>query len=56
MIALDEVTIPAGESVNFEPGAKHLMLMRPTGELASVSLEIFSGPDMLLAIHTTVAR
>jgi len=56
MIALEEVQIPAGGSVRFEPGAKHLMLMRPAGELAAVSLEFYSDADMLLAVETTVVR
>ena len=56
MVALGEVTIPAQGSVDFEPGAKHLMLMRPAGELATVSLEFYSGTDMVLAIDTVVAR
>lgn len=56
MVALGEVTIPAGESVSFEPGGRHLMLMRPADELASVSLEFYSGPDMLLAVDTAVVR
>jgi len=56
MIALDEVTVPAGQSVRFEPGARHLMLMRPAGELATASLEFYSGPDLLLAIDAVVTR
>lgn len=56
MVALDEILIPAGQSVQFEPGAKHLMLMRPAGELTTVSLEFYSGTDMLLAVDAAVAR
>ena len=56
MVALDEVSIPAGQSVHFEPGAKHLMLMRPAAELTSVSLEFYSGADLLLAVDAAVAR
>ena len=56
MVALDEVSIPAGQSVDFEPGAKHLMLMRPAGELTSVALEFYSGPNLLLSVDATVAR
>ena len=56
MVALDEVRIPAGQSVHFEPGGKHLMLMRPAGELSAVSLEFYSGANMILAVDTAVAR
>ncbi len=56
MVALDEVTVPAGQSVSFEPGARHLMLMRPDGELTAVSLEFYSGPDRVLAVDAAVAR
>lgn len=56
MVALGEVTIPAEDSVSFKPGARHLMLMRPTGELATVSLEFYSASDLVLAVDATVSR
>ena len=56
MVALGEVTIPAKDSVSFEPGAKHLMLMRPGGELATVSLEFYSASDLVLAVDATISR
>ena len=56
MVDRGEVTIPADESVSFEPGGRHLMLMRPTGELASVSLEFYSNSNLVLAVDATVSR
>lgn len=56
MAALGQVTIPAGGSVSFEPGAKHLMLMQPAGEFVSVSLAFYSGPNLVLAVDAAVSR
>ena len=56
MVALGELRIPAGKSVRFEPGARHLMLMQPAREFTSVSLEFYSGSDLLLAVDAAVAR
>ena len=56
MVALDEVTIPAGSSVSFQPGGKHLMLMRPVDALDAVTLEFYAGDDVVLTLSTTVRR
>jgi copper(I)-binding protein len=56
MAALDEVTIPAGSSVSFQPGGKHLMLMRPVGQLDAVTLDFYAGDDIVLTLATTVRR
>ena len=53
MVRLGELVIPPSASLVFEPGAKHLMLMRPTGELDSVTLSIHSGDTVLLTIDAT---
>ena len=50
MSRLDEVVLPAGEAVQFEPGGKHLMLMRPDENLDAVTLELHSGDAVLLTI------
>jgi copper(I)-binding protein len=56
MVALDAITVPAGSSVAFEPGGKHLMLMRPSDELDAVTLEFYAGPDVVLTLATTARR
>lgn len=55
MYPLDTVAIPAGESVQFKPGGKHLMLMRPTGDTGSTTLEFFSGDALLLRVDATMS-
>ena len=56
MVALGELTVPAGSSVAFEPGGKHLMLMRPVDDLGSVTLDFYAGDDVVLTLATTVER
>jgi copper(I)-binding protein len=56
MVALDQLTIPAGSSVTFEPGGKHLMLMRPDDPLDAVTLDFHAGGDVVLTLATTVRR
>jgi len=55
MYPLDTVAIPAGESVHFKPGGKHLMLMRPTGDASSTTLEFYSGDALLLTVDATMS-
>lgn len=55
MIPLDAVAIPAGQSVQFKPGGKHLMLMRPSGEAGSTTLEFYSGDTLLLTVDATMS-
>ncbi len=55
MYALDEVTIAAGQKVAFEPGGKHLMLMRPTSDADSATLEFYADDVLLLSVSTTFA-
>lgn len=54
MRALDEVTIPPGDSVDFEPGARHLMLIQPTGETDNVTLKFIAGEAVVLTINATL--
>jgi copper(I)-binding protein len=56
MVALDAITVPAGSTVSFEPGGKHLMLMRPSDELDTVTLEFYAGPDVVFTLATTARR
>ena len=51
MYALGDVTILAGASVRFEPGGKHLMLLRPTGETDSVVLEFHANEAVVLTVN-----
>ena len=56
MVELEAVTVPAGSAVAFEPGGKHLMLMRPPDELDAVTLEFYAGPDIVLTLATSARR
>lgn len=56
MEKLPQIEIPAGQSVLFEPGAKHLMLRYPDETPSQVTLQFFSGDDLLLDITTAVAK
>ncbi len=51
MYALGELTILAGATVRFEPGGKHLMLIRPTGDVDTVTLEFYAGKAVVLTIN-----
>ncbi|NIL95404.1 MAG: copper chaperone PCu(A)C [Woeseiaceae bacterium] len=50
MIELSEVTIEPSSSVAFEPGGKHLMLMRQKGEPDLVTLELHADETVVLTI------
>lgn len=54
MRPLDEVTIQPGGSVDFEPGARHLMLIQPTGETDNVTLEFIAGEATVLTINVAL--
>jgi len=51
MYALGELTILAGATVRFEPGGKHLMLIRPTGDVDTVTLEFYAGKAVVLTVN-----
>ena len=44
MVSLDEVPLPAGETVRFRPGELHLMMIGPTDE-------VVLGADLELTLH-----
>ena len=50
MRALPALSIQAGETVRFEKGAKHLMLMRPIESFNSVTLQFYSNDEVLLTV------
>jgi len=54
MRAIAEFQIPAGETLRFQRGAKHVMLMRPTGPFTTVSLQFFDGDVLLLEVDSEI--
>lgn len=56
MRPIKELVIPANSSVSLQRGGKHLMLMRPTGALDTVSLSFYSGDTLLLNVSAPVSR
>ena len=56
MYELGDLTLLPNKSVEFRPGGKHLMLMRPVEELDMVTLEFHSGDAILLTINTAVTE
>lgn len=52
MRGIDELRIDPGESIRFEPGGRHLMLLEPQDSLHTVTLNIYSGETLLLAVST----
>ena len=54
MSALGQVVLPAGSALEFEPGGKHLMLMRPRDNLDSVALEFHSGDAIVLTVSVSI--
>jgi len=56
MRRIEELTIPPNSSVSLQPGGKHLMLLRPTGALDTVSLSFYSGDSLLLNVKAPVSR
>jgi len=55
MYPLGDLTILAGTTVHFEPGGKHLMLMRPVGEFESVTLEFHAGDAVVLTLNASLS-
>ena len=54
MRAIPAIEIPAGDNVTLRRGGKHLMLMRPAGSAATVSLHFFDRDDLLLSAETRI--
>lgn len=55
MYRLGDLTVAAKSSVVFEPGGKHLMLMRPVGEIDTVSLDFYAGEAVVLTVNVTLS-
>jgi len=54
MRALEKVTIAPDQTIKFEPGGRHLMLMRPTGATGTVTLHFLAGEAPLLSVTAAV--
>ena len=54
MYELGDLTILPGHTVRFEPGGKHLMLMRPVAGADAVTLEFYAGKALILTINTSL--
>ena len=54
MRPLPELAIPAKKTVTLQRGGKHLMLMRPTGSAARVSLQFFDNDTLVLSVETAI--
>jgi len=55
MYALGDMRVLAKSSVVFQPGGKHLMLMRPVGEFDTVTLDFFAGRAVVLTVNVTLS-
>jgi len=56
MVPIEMLNLQPGETVSFEPGGKHLMLMRPADDIDSVTLNFFAGASQLLSVSTVFNR
>lgn len=54
MVQLPEVVIPAGQSLLFEPGGKHLMLRYPETLPTHVTLRFFADSTPLLSVSISL--
>ena len=53
MRRLEELVVPARQSVRLERGGKHLMLMRPGDDLSNVTLNFYSDDALLLSVSVS---
>jgi len=56
MRALQDFSIPPGQTVRFERGGKHLMLTRPGEDIDTVTLDFFADDTLLLSITVEPER
>jgi copper(I)-binding protein len=56
MVQLEILTLQPRETVSFERGGKHLMLMQPSDDIDSVTLQFFAGESLLLSVSTDFDR
>jgi copper(I)-binding protein len=52
MRAIPVLEIADGETIIFERGGKHLMLMQPVGKPGTVTLNFYSDDVLLLSVST----
>ena len=50
MRPLPFVSVPPGETIRFEKGGKHLMLMKPTEQTDDVTLRFYSDDALLMSV------
>ena len=50
MQRIQKLMVPANSSVSLEPGGKHLMLMRPSNGIDTVSLSFYSDDTLILSV------
>ena len=55
MYPLGDMAILAKSSVVFQPGGKHLMLMRPIGEFDTISLDFYAGKAVVLTVNVPLS-
>lgn len=55
MYPLGDLTILAGTTVQFEPGGKHLMLIRPVGNFETVTLEFHTDDAVILTLNVALS-
>ena len=56
MRKLDSITLAPRQTTEFAPGARHLMLMGPTGDTESVTLQFFAGDTPLITVSTSSGK
>lgn len=56
MRKLDGITVAPHATIVFAPGARHLMLMQPTGATKAVTLHFFSGDAPLITVSAGVSE
>lgn len=54
MRPISKLSIEAGGEIVFEPGGRHVMMMRPVGALKSVTLRFHSGQEIVLSVTATM--
>jgi copper(I)-binding protein len=55
MYPLGDMAILAKSSVVFQPGGKHLMLIRPIGEFDTVTLDFYAGKAVVLTVNVPLS-
>ena len=56
MVGIDELALQPDTSVEFMPGGKHLMLMRPDDGLSAVTLEFHTGDTIVLSVNVALSE